>query len=227
MKKFFIAVVLFFSAMMANAQLSPYREFSVFDGNHYWFEAGAAYSKITARHADYKLGFKAGFGADIPFAYSWVSFLPSAVFESKGFKSNMMKDMAMMETDMMSMYVELPLDFSLNIPLGKRFGLQICAGPYVAYGVAGSYTESSDNYIGLYGMRTLEHKAFFNKGEDADKTNRLKNFDLGADLNLRFIILRYGVLKVGAEFGFLDANAIETEPGFRTLSFSAGLAFRY
>ena len=223
MRKIFITLVIALFAMSANAQLSPYREFSVFEKNHYWFEAGASYNTISTRHTDYKLGYRGGFGADIPLLYSWVSFLPSILFETKGYTSEMMRDLALCTTDMMSMYIEVPVNFSLNLPIGKKMGVQICAGPFLACGISGSYTESSDNYLGLYGTRSLEYKAFRNDDEDV---NLLKNIDFGVDLGLRFIFFRYAMIKVNSEFGCINISAKEGTPAFRSRSFSASIAIR-
>ncbi len=232
MKRILLTVLTTLLVMTAGAQLSPYRQFSVFDGNHYWFEAGATYSKNSAKTSDYKVGYRAGVGADIPIFYSSVSFLPSLMFECKGFTDEKIDNKEPYLTDVTSMYIEMPIDFSVNLPIGKRFGLQFCAGPYVAVGIAGSCTESSENNVGQYGTRTIEPEVFEKStvglGDLAVERENplLRRFDVGADLGVRFIFLRYVMVKVNAELGFINMNGDETAPAFRNRSFSASVAFR-
>lgn len=223
MKKLVIALVASFFVLCANAQISPYRQFSPFDRPHFLIEGGATYSTITAKHTDYKIGFRAGISGDFPLFFSWVSFLPSLTFESKGFIKNAKVDLAEETTDMTSMYVEVPIDFALNIPFSRKCGMQIMAGPYVGYGVAGNYAVTSDNNTALYGLRTMEYKAFFN---DEEKLNLLKNFDFGIDCGIR-LIFSYVTVKVNAEFGCMNMSAIETAPAFRNRSFSASAGLRF
>ncbi|MCQ2211442.1 MAG: PorT family protein [Paludibacteraceae bacterium] len=224
MKKIFISLLVTLFAFTANAQLSPYSPFTVFDGNHYWVEAGASYNKVKTRHTDYKLGYRGGVGADIPIHYSTVSFLPSIVFECKGYTQEMIVDMAPLTTDMTSMYIEAPINFSYNLAIGKKTGIQFCAGPYFAVGIAGSYTESSDNYLGLYGTRSLDFNPFKN---DDPEHNLLRRFDFGADLGIRIIFLRHAMVKLNAELGCINISGKEGVPGFRNVSLSGSLAFRY
>ena len=178
MKKIVIALLTSLFVLCANAQISPYRQFSPFDRPHFLIEGGATYSTTTAKQTDYRIGFRAGIGGDFPIFFSWVSFAPSLVFESKGYVQNVKIDLAETTTDMTSMYIELPIDFALNIPFSRKCGMQIMAGPYVGYGIAGNYAVTSDNNMAQYGLRTVEYKAFFNSEEEQ---NLLKNFDFGID----------------------------------------------
>lgn len=219
-------MIVVLSTLTMNAQLSPYSEFTVFDGNHYWVEAGASYNKVITRHTNYKIGYRGGVGADIPIYYSSVSFLPALQFQCKGYTQEMTMDLSTVVTDVTAMYVEIPIDFSYNVPIGKKMGLQFCGGPYIAVGIAGNYTESSDNYISLYGQRTLEHKPFWNKKEESEY-DILKKIDFGANVGIRYIFLRHAMVKLDADFGCIKINAKDGVPGFRGISFAASLAFRY
>lgn len=223
MKKIVIALVTSLFVLCANAQISPYRQFSPFGRPHFLIEGGATYSTITARHTDYRIGFRASVAGDFPLFFSWVSFIPSVAFESKGYIQNVTMDLAEKTTDMSSMYVEVPLDFALNIPFSRKCGMQIMVGPYAAYGVAGNYAVTSDNNLDLYGLRTMEYKAFGNEDEDF---NLLKKFDFGIDCGLRFII-SYVTVRVNAEFGCMNMSANPDAPAFRNRSFSAGAGLRF
>lgn len=224
MKKIVIALLTSLFVLCANAQISPYRQFSPFDRPHFLIEGGATYSTTTAKHTDYKIGFRAGIGGDFPIFFSWVSFAPSLVFESKGYVQNVRNNgMAETTTDMTSMYIELPIDFALNIPFSRKCGMQIMAGPYVGYGIAGNYAVTSDNNMAQYGLRTMEYKAFFNSEEEQ---NLLKNFDFGIDCGIR-LIFSYVTVKVNAEFGCMNINANPNSLAFKNRSFSAGAGLRF
>ncbi len=239
MKRFIFSFIVALSALVANAQMNfKYDPFCVFNGVHYWFEAGVVYSKVSLKSADYKLGYRAGFGADIPIYYSSVSFLPSVMFESKGFKDsreNMHGYENPIDYEVTAMYVEVPLNFSFNIPFGKKFGMQIAAGPYIGIGVGGKYTMSCDDQLDIYGARTFEMDVFKDGGTVQypgkqvvwENEQLLKRFDIGADLGLRFIIMKYIMVKVNAELGFINAKKVKDDIAYRNRSFSAGIAFRY
>lgn len=234
MKRIFFAIVSFLFVMSANAQMNDrYTQFSVFDGVHYWAEAACTYNSTSLKQADYKIGYRAGLGVDIPIFYSSVSFLPSALFECKGYTENRRDQSGgKISRDVTSMYIEVPLEFSFNIKVGKRAGFQIAAGPYLAYGIGGKYTDTGETNLGLYGKETIELNTFkessIDLGEDFDvKSALLKRFDLGVDLGVRFIFFRYFMVKVNAELGCIDMRADDSATAFRNRSFSAGLAFRY
>lgn len=236
MKRILLTIVATFLVLSASAQMNDrYKQFSVFDGVHYWAEAACTYNTTSLKKADYKIGYRAGLGADIPIYYSSVSFLPSAVFECKGFTETRRDDSGTgnLERDVTSMYVEVPLEFSFNISIGKKAGLQLAAGPYLAFGVGGKYTDTGKYNLGLYGKETIELNTFGESSVALSETEYeeflplLKRFDFGVDFGVRFIFLRYFMVKVNAELGCIDMRADESATAFRNRSFSAGLAFRY
>lgn len=241
MKKFVFVVTSLLIAMTCHAQMNnKYKSFCVFDGVHYWAEAGVSYNKMSLKSSDFKLGYKAGLGADIPLYYSTVSFVPSILFECKGYKEDREESGDDVKREVTPMYILVPIDFSLNLPIGKKFGLQFCAGPYLAYGIAGKYTDTSNGYLNKYGKETLEFKVFkddeyppyITSGNTDiqlinEKKQLLKNFDFGVDVGARFIFLRYFMVKVNVEFGCINMCKDKDATSFRNLSLSAGLAFRY
>lgn len=231
MKRIILTVLTALTVFVASAQLSPYREFSVFDGIHLWAEAGASYGKVTSKLADCKIGWRGVVGVDIPFCYSNVSFLPSIGVMNKGYKAtNIINAVTKTteETDLSAMYIEIPLDFAVNIAIRKKMGLQFYAGPYFSYGIAGKYTVTSDDYLPLYDKRTVELKTFDEQGEMySNLSKQLRRFDFGIDAGVRFIFLRYAMFRAGCEFGCINANGVKTQPAFRTITPYASLAFRY
>ncbi len=229
MKKFFALLVAVLCYCAANAQISPYKQFSPFDGNHFIVDGGVTYSSITEKSAGYKVLFRAGVGGDIPLFYSHVSFLPSIDFVSKGY-SNRAYDANsyvngenvggyVWDYDVTAMSIEAPLEFGFNIPFNNDFGMQICAGPYFGVGIAGTYSQSSDEYEVESGVSTLEYKTY---GGDNPRLNR---FDFGVTGGLRFIFY-FMELKVNAEMGCLNMNARPEEAAFKGYSFSACFGLR-
>lgn len=218
MKKIFAVLAAMFCLFTANAQISPYRQFSPFDGNHFIIDGGVTYSKITDKKAEYKTLFRAGVGGDIPLFYAWTSFCPSLTFESKGYTTTAFDGYEWFY-DVDAMSIEAPLEFAFNIPFSREAGLQILAGPYFGVGIAGKYSQSSDLYEQEFGVSTLEYDTY--GGDNA----RLNRFDFGLCGGLRFIY-SFMVLKVNAEIGCVNMNAHEKEPAFKGRSFSACFGLR-
>ncbi len=218
MKKIFAVIIAAMCAFGASAQISPYRQFSPFDGNHFLIDGGVTYTTISEKTANYKPLFRAGVGGDIPLFYAWTSFCPSVTFESKGFTYTAY-DGYIWDYDVTAMSIEVPLEFAFNIPFSREAGLQILGGPYLGFGIAGTYSQSSDLFESEFGYSTLEYKTY--GGENP----RLNRFDLGLCGGIRFIY-SFMVLKLNAEIGCANMNANERQPGFKGRSFSACFGLR-
>lgn len=218
MKKIFavLAAVLCFCG--ASAQISPYKQFSPFDGPHVIVEGGVTYSNVSLKNADYKVLFRAGVGGDLPLFYSHVSFCPSLSFESKGY-TNTAFDGYEWLYDVTAMSIETPLEFAFNIPFSREVGMQVLAGPYFGVGIAGKYSQTSDLYEQENGVSTLEFNTY---GGDNPRLNR---FDFGICGGLRFIY-SFMMIKLNAEIGCVNMNARDYEPAFKGRSFSACFGMR-
>lgn len=202
----------------ANAQISPYRQFSPFDGNHLIIDGGVTYTTISDKTAEYKPLFRAGVGGDIPLFYAWTSFCPSLTFESKGFTYTAY-DQYVWDYDVNAMSIEAPLEFAFNIPFSTQAGMQILAGPYFGVGIAGKTSQTSELFEQESGVSTLEFNTY--GGDEA----RLKRFDFGLCGGLRFVYA-FMVIKVNAEIGCTNMNAHELEPAYKGRSFSACFGMR-
>jgi Outer membrane protein beta-barrel domain len=128
------------------------------------------------------------------------------------------------------LYVEVPLNLVVNIPLSKATGLFVNAGPYAAIGVGGKsktssklgpLTSSSESSI-----RFSNDDPFTSEQEDAGY-GKLKRFDFGlnfgAGLDLDKIILKVnyglGLTKINST----DApNDSDDKNKYRVLSISVG-----
>lgn len=218
MKKIFVAMIAAICAFGASAQISPYRQFSPFDGKHFIIDGGVTYSTITEKSAEYVPLFRAGVGGDIPLYYAWTSFCPSLTFESKGFTYTAY-DGYVWDYDVTAMSIEVPLEFAFNIPFSRVMGMQILAGPYLGCGIAGKYSQSSALYEQENGVSTLEYNTY---GGDNPRLNR---FDFGLCGGIRFIY-DFMVLKLNAEIGCMNMNANDRQPAYKGRSFSACFGLR-
>lgn len=218
MKKIFVAMIAAICAFGASAQISPYRQFSPFDGKHFIIDGGVTYSTITEKSAEYVPLFRAGVGGDIPLYYAWTSFCPSLTFESKGFTYTAY-DGYIWDYDVTAMSIEVPLEFAFNIPFSRVMGMQILAGPYLGCGIAGKYSQSSALYEQENGFSTLEYNTY--GGENP----RLNRFDFGLCGGIRFIY-DFMVLKLNAEIGCMNMNANDRQPAYKGRSFSACFGLR-
>jgi hypothetical protein len=128
------------------------------------------------------------------------------------------------------LYVEVPLNLVVNIPLAKSTKLFLNAGPYAAIGVGGkSKMETKLGALTSNSERDIKFSnddPFTSQQEDA-AYDKLKRFDfglnLGAGLDLNKILLKanYGV-------GLTKINSTESDNGaddknkYRVLSISVG-----
>jgi hypothetical protein len=127
-------------------------------------------------------------------------------------------------------YVELPLNVVLNVPLQKSTGLFFNAGPYVAIGIGGK-SNTSTKVGPLYSnsrstIKFSNDDPFTSEQEDADYT-KLKRFDYGLNMGAG-IDLDKIIIKANYGFGLAKINSTEPENNtndrnkFRTLSLSIG-----
>ncbi|MBR5694725.1 MAG: outer membrane beta-barrel protein [Paludibacteraceae bacterium] len=218
MKKIFAVAIAALCAFGASAQISPYKQFSPFDGNHFIIDGGVTYSTISEKSAQYMPLFRAGVGADIPLFYAWTSFCPSLTFESKEFTYTAY-DAYVWDYDVTAMSIEAPLEFAFNITFSRKAGMQVLGGPYFGYGIAGKYSQSSDLYEQENGFSTVEYNTY---GGDYPRLNR---FDFGLCGGIRFIY-DFMMLKLNAEIGCTNMNANERQPAYKGRSFSACFGLR-
>jgi len=110
------------------------------------------------------------------------------------------------------LYVELPLNLIIAVPLEKGTGLFFNAGPYIAVGVGGkSKTDSK-----------------FTSQQDDASYDKLKRFDYGINVGGGFQ-LAHLILKANYGFGLAKINSTESnntandKNKYRTVSISVGI----
>lgn len=129
------------------------------------------------------------------------------------------------------LYLEMPVNFVLKIPVDKSSGFFLNAGPYAAVGIAGK--SRSDTKIGVITSSSSENIKFsnddpFTSEQDDAGYDKLKRFDFGLNFGGGFafqhVILKanygLGLTKINSTQGNNDAN---DKNKYRTMSFSVGI----
>lgn len=129
------------------------------------------------------------------------------------------------------LYIQLPLNVVLKIPLQKKSGLFINAGPYIAVGVAGK--SKVDTKLGIITTSSENKIQFsnddpFTSAQDDASYNKLKRFDFGLNAGGGFDFGKI-ILKANYGFGLAKINSTESDNSindknkYRTLSVSLGI----
>ena len=129
------------------------------------------------------------------------------------------------------LYVEVPLNAVVKIPLAKESSVFFNAGPYAAIGIAGkSKTESKIGPLLSNSESNIQFSnddPFTSEQEDA-AYNKLKRFDFGLNFGAGFQF-NHVILKANYGLGLAKINSTESnntandKNKYRTLSFSVGI----
>lgn len=129
------------------------------------------------------------------------------------------------------LYLEVPLNAVVKIPMDKTSSVFFNAGPYVAMGIAGkSRQESKFGPLSTSSTKDIEFSnddPFTSEEEDAGY-NKLKRFDFGLNFGGGFQF-QHLILKVNYGLGLAKINSTESNNNaddknkYRTLSFSVGI----
>ncbi|GAB2841532.1 porin family protein [Ferruginibacter profundus] len=129
------------------------------------------------------------------------------------------------------LYVELPLNLVVTVPLEKTSGIFFNAGPYIAVGVGGkSKTDSKFGPLTSSSSASIKFSNDdpFTSQQDDAAYDKLKRFDYGLNIGGGFK-LEHLLLKVNYGFGLAKINSTESnntandKNKYRTLSFSVGI----
>ncbi len=129
------------------------------------------------------------------------------------------------------LYVEVPVNLVVNIPLQDKMGLFVHAGPYAAIGVGGK--SKLQTKLGMLNTETTRDIKFsddnpFTSAEENAAYDKLKRFDVGvnfgAGVDLNKIILKanygLGLSKIGST---QSNNNADDKNKYRVLSISVGI----
>ncbi len=129
------------------------------------------------------------------------------------------------------LYIEVPLNAVVKIPVGGGTGVFFHAGPYAAIGIGGkSRMESKLGPLQTSSTKSIEFSnddPFTSDEEDAGY-NKLKRFDVGLNVGGGFDF-KYLILKANYGLGFTKINSTESDNEsneknkYRTFSVSVGI----
>ena len=131
------------------------------------------------------------------------------------------------------LYIELPLNLVLSVPLDKGNSIFFNAGPYGAIGIGGK--SKSESKIGpLFSSSTnpikYSNADAFISGQDDASYDKLKRYDFGINLGGGFA-LQHLILKANYGLGLAKINSTEKNNSsnnnnkYRTVSISVGIPF--
>lgn len=129
------------------------------------------------------------------------------------------------------LYLELPVNFILRLPLEGKSNLFINAGPYIAMGIAGK-SKVETKFLGAVTNSTNNIK--FNNDDpttseqEGARFDRLKRFDYGLNLGAG-VDFKKVLLKVNYGYGLAKINSTQSDNSsndknkYRTVSISVGI----
>lgn len=129
------------------------------------------------------------------------------------------------------LYVELPVNLVINVPLQNSTGIFFNAGPYAAIGVGGK--SKLNTKVGPIESSSESDIKFsnddpFTSEQDDAAYDKLKRFDFGVNAGVG-LDLKTIILKANYGLGLTKVNSTETNNSsddknkYRTLSFSVGI----
>lgn len=157
------------------------------------------------------------------------------LLKGKGAKSNTYltssPDDNYIKTTFNPLYIELPANFVLRLPLENRNNIFVNAGPYVAMGIAGK-SKIETKFLGVTSNSTKDIKfnnddPSTNQQEDASY-DKLKRFDYGVNVGAGFDVGKV-IIKANYGIGMAKINSTKTDNSsnnknkYRTISVSLGI----
>ena len=129
------------------------------------------------------------------------------------------------------LYLQVPLNAIVKIPLEKSSNIFFNAGPYIAMGIGGKATRE-DRYLGITSNSSSSIKFSnddpFTSQQDDAAYNKLKRFDYGLNFGGGFQFQHF-IIKANYGLGLAKINSTESnntandKNKYRTLSFSVGI----
>ncbi len=141
------------------------------------------------------------------------------------------KDDNYIKTKFNPMYIEVPLNLVVRVPLAKTTNLFFYGGPYAAIGIAGKSKQDS-KILDITGSSESDIKFSnddpFTSQQDDAAYNKLKRFDFGLNVgggvDLKKVLVKvnygYGLTKINST---QSNNSSDDKNKFRTVSISLGI----
>jgi OmpA-OmpF porin, OOP family len=150
----------------------------------------AGWSQSVKPYYSSRTGVNIGFLGEIPLGpSSRVYFHPGFFYQSKGRKFQQLVDTAATQSDTLyhsnnffTNYIDIPLNLTLKLPLGKKSNFWISAGPYLSFFYNGKQTFESR----IVDNGTIKFQKEENNLEVGKATNKVKTFDYGINARAGF-----------------------------------------
>ena len=202
MKKFFSLLVFTALTVYASAQITWNAKGGIGIANCYGDEVD------TKSHIVGKIGV----GLEKPLAADW-SLMPSLEIAWKGAKYEESGSGYKFEQNLNTLYIQIPVVAAYRLNLSDSWNMTIKAGPYFAYGISGSMSESLS---GNYGNDNADYDIF----SDGD-ANR---FDAGLDIGIDFECHSF-VFGLEYEHGFV--NFAPEDGNIKNSAFYATIGWKF
>lgn len=167
-------------------------------------QGGAGFSGIT-KDKNYKadFGYRFGVGVEFPLARAWSlqtglqllnrkSSIDEDVLETRQYEGETVLLYETKKSKMSAVYLQLPVKIATYLPLNTDCGLQISAGPYIAYGIGGNIDGemkrdphwSGDSFVPEEIRNLAVHRGFHL--ETFNRDSGLKRLDIGLSVGVDF-----------------------------------------
>lgn len=226
-----LTAIVFCLAIKSNAQTN---------NGGFYIKGGVNFSNITKsangsiNNANTLTSFNAGIMADIPLAAP-LSLQTGLTLTGKGSKTDYYLNSDnhsdnFVKTRFNPMYLQVPADLVIKVPISPASKIYFGAGPYAAIGVGGKYkTETSVGGV----TTTTEENIKFDKdnpltsNEEGARFNTLKRFDYGLN-GVAGVQLDRFMIGVGYDLGLAKINSNGTDTRndknkYRVLSLNLGI----
>lgn len=149
-----------------------------------------------------KVGYKLGVGMEYTFS-NMLSVEPAVLLSSKGMRvTGSAPYIKSYDLTINQMYIEMPINALLRIPIYNKLGVMIAVGPYFAYGIAGDAVSQTLWQSGTFSEESVKT---FGSGENDLNFNR---FDMGINAGVTLELVRfslgvegqYGLTKLRSDF---------------------------
>lgn len=215
MKTFLLAIGAAFISMAASAQ-------NLNNPGGFYLKGGFNFASLTSsettniQDASATSGFHIGVVSDIPIANSLFTFQPGVFITSKGayttaytMEDKTINPGASLQTyraDVRPIYLEVPLNIVVKIPLSYSTRLFVGAGPYAAMGIGGkvSGTRTTNGSSESYDRKIIYKDASpYDVRSEDNNVYKLNRFDIGINAMAGVEI---GRLMIGANYGYGFSN---------------------
>jgi len=215
---------------MAGAQSTPEQSMSPVNPGGLYLKGGVNFSNISVTNggsvnsSNALTTFNVGFIGDIPLANVF-SIQTGLYLNGKGAKAQS----STYDVKFNPLYLEVPANFVVKVPIDNQTRVFVGAGPYLAMGIGGK-TKGTSNIDGLTSSYE-KNIQFSNNGPDQNSeqdasVNDLRRFDYGVNIVAGIEVQRL-MIGVGYQLGLAKIGATQNDNNdknkYRIFSIDAGI----